>query len=199
MFWEPGFVPGLSRVPTITPPGWTGEFHALLALRDLGPAPLVSHGLRAAATGRNEYPDFAPIGAGLALRRAAWQAWLGQASALSDRRGGELTSSGDNDIVLCAMGANWEVGYFPTLSLTHLIPANRLEAAYLAQLNRGIQQSWMQVLILHNASPWPPLSPLGALLRKIKAWFTYQAWRHPAELIRWQGACGHFDGRVPRN
>lgn len=181
-----------------TPPSWTGEFHALLALRDLGPAPLISHGLRDAVTSRNEYPAFAPIGAGLALRRAAWEAWLGNASVLSDRRGGELTSSGDNDIVLGVMGANWEVGYFPTLSLTHLIPASRLEAAYLARLNRGIQQSWMEVLILHDASPWPPLSPLGALLRKVKAWFTYQAWHQPAEHIRWQGACGHFDGRVTR-
>lgn len=181
-----------------TPPGWTGEFHPLLALRDLGPSPLISSGLCNAATGRKEYPAFAPIGAGLALRRAAWEAWLGKTSGLSDRRGGALTSGGDNDIVLGVMGAEWEVGYFPTLSLTHLIPASRLEAAYLARLNRGIQQSWMQVLSLHDASPWPPLSPLGALLRKGKAWFTHKAWRQPAEHIRWQGACGHFDGRVAR-
>ncbi len=181
------------------PPAWTREFHALLALRDLGPAPLISNGFRPPGAARNEYPPFAPIGAGMALRRPAWESWLtaraGQAG-LSDRRGGELTSSGDNDIVLCVLRAGWKVGYFPTLSLTHLIPASRLDPGYLARLNRGIQKSWMQVLALHDANPWPPLSPAGAKLRKIKAWFTHKAWNSPAAQIRWCGACGHFEGRL---
>lgn len=186
-----------------TPPAWVAEFHGLLALRDLGDASLISTGLRPLGASRNEYPAFAPIGAGMAIRRAAWQAWLNSptATALSDRRGGELTSSGDNDIVLCAMRAGWEAGYFPTLSLTHLIPAGRLAPDYLARLNRGIQQSWMQVLALHDANPWPPLSPAGAVLRQLKAWFTHRAWSGPAAHIRWQGACGHFAGRadLPRH
>ena len=182
------------------PPDWTTEFHPLLALRNLGTAPLISRGLCPAGSARNEYPVFAPIGAGMALRRAAWSAWLDarrdHANLISDRRGSELTSGGDNDIVLCAMHAGWEVGYFPSLSLTHLIPAGRLEPDYLARLNRGIQKSWMQVLSLHNANPWPPLTPAGAALRKLKAWFTHQAWSSPSAHIRWQGVCGHFEGRI---
>lgn len=179
------------------PEDWQREFLPLLALRDLGPAELVSAGLRHPSSARNVYPDFAPMGAGMALRRAAWTAWLEEAGAgLSDRRGSELTSSGDNDIVLCAMRANWEVGYCPALSLTHLIPASRLDADYLARLNRGIQQSWMQVLARHDANPWPPLSASGAALRKLKAWFAHRPWSSPAARIRWQGASGHFDGRV---
>jgi hypothetical protein len=136
----------------------------------------------------------------MALRRPAWNAWLESlrdpAAVPSDRRGGELTSSGDNDIVLCALQAGWRAGYFPELSLTHLIPAGRLDAGYLARLNRGIQQSWMQVLTRHAANPWPALTPAGAALRKAKAWFTNRAWSSPAARVRWQGACGHFDGRV---
>lgn len=180
------------------PAEWTREFLPLLALRDLGDRPLVSHGLRPAGTGRNHYPEFAPIGAGMALRRAAWTAWLDAhaGGAPTDRRGGELTSSGDNDIVLCAMQAGWEAGYFPQLALTHLIPAGRLEPAYLARLNRGIQKSWLQVLRRHDACPWPPLTSPGASLRKARAWFTHRAWSSRAAQIRWQGACGHFDGRV---
>lgn len=180
----------------IAPPPWTEEFHPLLALRDLGPEPLLSTGLRDAATGRNEYPSFAPIGAGMALRRSSWTAWLQSAAATSDRRGDELTSGGDNDIVLCIMRAGWEVGYFPTLSLRHLIPASRLEEGYLARLNRGIQKSWMQVLTLHEANPWPSLSPAGARLRMLKAWFTHRPWSSPSAQVRWQGACGHFEGRT---
>lgn len=179
------------------PADWEREFLPLLALRDLGPTELVSTGLRPAGRERNEYPAFAPIGAGMALRRAAWGAWLEAGSAQSDRKGGELTSSGDNDIVLCAMKAGWEAGYFPELNLIHLIPASRLEAAYIARLNRGIQKSWMQVLARHGASPWGPLSATGAALRKARSWFSHRAWTSPAARIRWQGACGHFDGRVP--
>jgi len=180
------------------PPEWTREFFGLLALRDLGGADRISNGLRPGGSSRNAYPDFAPIGAGMALRRPAWQAWLdAPASGLSDRKGGALSSGGDNDIVLCALGAGWEVGYFPGLVLTHLIPPGRLEEAYLARLNRGIQKSWMQVLARHDASPWLPLTPSGAALRKAKAWFTHRAWSSPAGRIRWNGACGHFEGRVP--
>ena len=182
------------------PPDWTREFFPLLALRDPGEAPLVSRGLRPPGAGRNEYPAYAPIGAGMALRRAAWTAWLearrGDAAALSDRRGGELTSSGDNDIVLCALRVGWEVAYFPQLTLTHLIPASRLQPEYLARLNRGIQKSWMQVLLLHDACPWPALSPAGAALRKGKAWFAHHPWTSPAARIRYHGVCGHFEGRL---
>jgi glycosyltransferase involved in cell wall biosynthesis len=184
----------------VAPPDWTEEFHGLLALRDLGDNPLVSTGLRPAGSSHTIYPAFAPIGAGMAIRRAAWQAWLDSTTgtAISDRRGDELTSSGDNDLVLSVMRAGWEVGYFPSLKLTHLIPAARLEPDYLARLNRGIQKSWMQVLSLHEANPWPPLSAASARLRQLKAWFLHQPWRSSAARIRWQGACGHFEGRIKR-
>ena len=183
------------------PPVWTREFFPLLALRDLGEQEIVATDLRPQGALRNEYPASAPIGAGLALRRDCWMAWQENyrrvGVELSDRRGRELTSSGDNDIVLCALRAGWHTGYFPQLRLTHVIPNSRLSPDYLARLNRGIKKSWMQVLIRHDACPWPPLSPTGAGLRKIKAWFAQRAWSSPAARIRWQGACGHFDGLVP--
>jgi GT2 family glycosyltransferase len=181
------------------PPEWAREFFPLLALRDLGPVEMISAGLRPTDATYNQYPNFAPIGAGMALRREAWEAWLqadpARNAAISDRRGSELTSSGDNDIVLCAMRAGWEAGYFPALILTHLIPRGRLEPSYLARLNRGIQKSWMQVLTLHQANPWPPITRSSAILRKLKAWFVHRAWSSTTASIRWQGVCGHFDGR----
>ena len=179
------------------PEPWVREFDGLIACRDLGQAPLISHGLRNPTTGRNDYPMFAPMGAGMALRRAAAQSWLDEdgQSALPDRKGSELSSSGDNDIVLAAMAAGWEVAYFPTLRLTHLIPAFRTNCDYLARLNRGIQRSWMQVLAKHDANPWPPLAAWSVPLRCAKAWFTHRAWSSDAAYVRWQGACGHFEGR----
>lgn len=180
------------------PPAVALEFIDLLACRDLGNAPLLSSGLRDPATGRNEYPLCAPIGAGMALRKAAMQSWLADSrgAQLPDRRGGQLSSSGDNDIVLTLMESGWEVGYFPELQLSHLIPAGRTEPDYLARLNRGIAKSWMQVLRQHDANPWPPIAGWTVPLRQLKAWFTNRAWQSPAARIRWQGACGHFEGRV---
>jgi hypothetical protein len=135
----------------------------------------------------------------MAIRRAAARQWLNDASAASlpDRQGGELTSGGDNDIVFTLLKHGWEVGYFPELSLEHLIPASRLAPDYLARLNRGIQKSWMQVLTRHDANPWPPIAAWTVPLRQAKAWFTHRAWAGPAARIRWCGACGHFEGRVP--
>jgi hypothetical protein len=182
----------------IEPPTWAREFLPLLALRDHGGAPQISQGLRPVGAERNAYPaEAAPIGAGMVLRRAATQAWLDDAGAasLSDRRGTELTSGGDNDIVLTTMKYGWEVAYFPELSLTHLIPATRLAPEYLARLNYGISKSWMQLLTRHDASPWPPIAPATVPWRKLKAWFVYRPWSGPAAHIRWRGACGHFEGR----
>jgi hypothetical protein len=135
----------------------------------------------------------------MALRRGAAQAWLDHANpeTLTDRKGTELTSSGDNDIVIHVLRAGWDVAYFPELALIHLIPSERLAPGYLARLNRGIQKSWMQVLLRHGLSDWPPIPRWTVPLRKLKAWFTHRAWSGPAARIRWQGACGHFEGRLP--
>lgn len=179
------------------PEPWTQEFSPLLALRDLGPQPL-SAGLRSPGSTRDSYPDCAPIGAGMALRRAAAHAWLERAdpAALTDRRGRDLSSGGDNDIVICALRAGWIAGYFPDLAVTHLIPAVRLSPAYLARLNRGIQKSWLALLLHHGLSDWPTIPKWSVPLRQTKAWFTHRAWASAAARIRWQGACGHFEGRV---
>ncbi len=179
------------------PPAWMREFDGLIACRDLGPAARVSSGFRPPGSTRNVYPAFAPVGAGMGLRLAAVQPWLDDATAglVTDRRGGDLTSSGDNDIVLTLMAHGWEVGYFPELVLTHLIPASRTKADYLARLNRGIATSWMRVLTKHHANPWPTIPAWTIPLRQARAWYNYRAWAGPSEYIRWQGACGHFAGR----
>lgn len=193
-----GVIGGPSRPEFETEPApWKREFFPLLALRDLGSVPLFG-GLRTSGASRDAYPDCAPIGAGMALRREAAQAWLANsdAAALTDRRGNDLSSSGDNDIVVHALRAGWEAGYFPDLELLHLIPDSRLTPDYLGRLNRGIQKSWLRLLIHHGLSDWPPITRRTLRLRQAKAWFTFRAWESPAARIRWQGACGHFEGRA---
>lgn len=196
-----GIIGGRSLPVFESPPEpWMPEFFSLLALRDLGEKTLVSSGFRSPKASRNEYPVFAPIGAGMALRADVAALWLKALESdpnrgLLDRRGSALTSGGDNDIVMTAMEARWEVAYCPELSLQHLIPSSRLNCEYLARLNYSIQKSWMQVLHLHDANPWPRISKVSCELRRIKAWFRHRPWASPAARVRFAGDCGHFVGR----
>jgi GT2 family glycosyltransferase len=186
----------LPEFETPLPPD-LAEFLGLLACRDLGPDPQIAALRGDPLSGPIEYPACAPIGAGMALRRNSVQSWLDDqtAVALPDRKGSALTSGGDNDIVLRILRSGWSVGYFPTLSLTHLIPSGRTSPDYLARLNRGIASSWVQVLSRHGACVWPPVPGWSVPLRQLRAWFTHRAWASRAAYIRWQGACGHFEGR----
>jgi len=178
------------------PEPWVLEFASCLALRDLGDKERI--GDRVSDPG---YPLFAPVGAGMVLRRAvvedyALQLARGLRPTLSDRRGQQLTSGGDNALVLAALEAGWQVGYFPQLSLRHLIPAGRTTRDYLGRLNHGIARSWVQVLASHGICPWPAASPWLVWPRKLRAYWTYRAWRDAAAYVRWCGACGYFEGRA---
>lgn len=185
-----------------TPPPWAIEFLPLLALREGGNAPTIAEGLRESGSERNRYPEqAAPIGAGMALRKSTLAAWANDANSLhvSDRRGEELTSGGDNDIIFSVLSEGWQVGYFPQLHLIHLIPVQRLQPHYLARLNFGIQKSWVQVLRKYGACPWPTISRTSLPLRKIKAWLTCKAWKNEAARIRWSGISGRLTGLAQVN
>lgn len=183
---------------------WKQEFFPLLALRDFGDASRVAAGV---APGQrvSSYPEFAPVGAGLALRRNVAEAWIRvldtrqaglDGAGVTDRTGDRLDSGGDNDLILTALNDGWSVGYFPELRLQHIIPPGRLEQRYLGRLNRGIQRSWIKVLALHGIRPWPAIPRWTLPVRKLRAYLRQRAWSSPASRIRWEGACGHFEGRV---
>jgi glycosyltransferase involved in cell wall biosynthesis len=179
-----------------TPPEWTHEFHGLLALRDLGAEIKICHGGSGAP-----WPDFAPVGAGLVVRRAGAQAYAAAlkrdpARRALDRRGRSLGSGGDNDLVFTLLHSGGDIGYFPELQLTHLIPASRLDAGYLARLNEGIMHTWVVVLHLHGQCPWPAIAAWTLPPRAARAWWRFQPWRSPAHRVRWRGAVGQFKGQA---
>ncbi|MBD1394712.1 glycosyltransferase [Mucilaginibacter glaciei] len=180
------------------PPDWLKEFYGNLALRNLGDNVMISEWA-------NRYPQAAPIGAGMAMRREALDTYIkkittGQ-SNISDRTGTSLTSGGDNDLVLEMLRSGWQVGYFPQLTLQHIIPAKRMEVAYLARLIHNTNKSWVQLLQSHGINPWKKIPKWGVLPRKIKAWVTYKAWQNKSSYIKWQGVCGTFEGMaaLPEN
>jgi len=178
----------------VEPEPWMREFLPLLALRDHGEKEIVSGEVRS-ADGRRAYPDrAAPIGAGMVVRREAARAWLEEReTGLPDRKGAELSSAGDNDLVFQILRGGWEVGYFPGLKVTHLIPRERLTEKYLARANRGIQRSWVQVLRKHDACPWPSFAAWTLPLRKVKSWLSQKPWRGNPANIAWQGTAGKME------
>ncbi len=176
------------------PESWVSEFMCLLALRNFGCHDLISTDI----LHPNSFPVFSPIGAGMVARRAALTIWMAQAdySTITGRRGDELKSGDDSDMVLNARRSGWSVGYFPELKLTHLIPARRLSVEYLARLNYASAKSEVELLHKHGICPWPPALPWTVSLRKVRSYLRCRAWAGPAQYLRWQNACGRFDGRA---
>lgn len=180
------------------PEAWVKQFWGCLALRDLGDD-IQIYAYEKAANSVKQHPTFAPIGAGMALQRQAAKYYVN--SILNDdlrlgldRTGKSLQSGGDCDINLTLLDAGWAVGYFPQLQLTHLISINRLTKNYLARLNYSSSRSWVQVLDAHNIRPWKKIASWSVQLRKVKAFVSCQPWKSPANYVRWQGACGLFEG-----
>lgn len=173
------------------PPVWLPEFYENLAVRDLGDEIIISKW-------NFMYPVAAPIGAGMAVRRAALDQYvnklLTQENVITDRIGTSLSSGGDNDIILEIVKAGWLVGYFPALLLQHIIPKQRMQTQYLAQLVNNSNRSWIRLLENHGINPWPKIAPWTLPFRKVKAWFVHKAWLKPVNYIKWQGACGIFEG-----
>ena len=184
----------------VEPEHWVQQFWVCLALRDLGEE-VQLYSYSEATDDPKQYPAFAPIGAGMALRRTVAEHYLNcikedKERIALDRTGKSLRSGGDCDINITLLEAGWKVGYFPQLQLTHLMPASRLTRDYLAKINRASSRSWIQVLELHGIRPWQKVPRWTVLPRKVKAFLSYQPWQDPAAYIRWQGACGMFEGQA---
>jgi glycosyltransferase involved in cell wall biosynthesis len=182
------------------PPPWFEDVGIDLACRDLGERRLEAR-WDTISTRERIYPLCAPVGAGMALRRSAYLSYIQSlevdpAKKKLGRRGTDLSSGEDNDIIITVLKSGWKIAYLPDLRLEHLIPTSRLTEAYLKTYAQKTNRTWVQVLFYHGISPWGPIPAWSAPLRKMKAWFLMQAWAGPANNIRWRAACGLIDGRA---
>jgi glycosyltransferase involved in cell wall biosynthesis len=178
------------------PPVWLGRFHGLLALQNHGAERRVARGGPGAP-----WPDFAPVGAGLVVRRPAADRYVQAVSndpfrAGLDRQAGRLSSGGDCDLIFSVLHEGGDIAYDPALHVTHLIPQGRTRPDYLARLNEGIMRSWVQVLALHGQFPWPEIPRWTVPLRAARAWWRRRAWTSPVARIEWAGDCGQFAGQA---
>lgn len=78
-------------------------------------------------------------GAGLCLRRRAWQMLSDNEFAfiLYDRRGKELSSGGDAELCYALRLFGWRLWYDPGLKMDHFMTKERLNWAYLRRVSRG--------------------------------------------------------------
>lgn len=112
--------------------------------------------------------EAAPCGAGLVLRRAVAEAYAtgvrtNEKRQKLGRRGDMLTSGEDTDIVLTATDLGYGFGVFPSLKLTHIIPAGRVAEDYLVRLYKGVQYSLFIVKAMRGLH-LPPLPSRGQRL-----------------------------------
>ncbi len=114
-----------------------------------------------------------PSGAGLVIRTnvAREYARLAETDPLRkglDRRGADLTGSGDRDLAATSVRLGLGTGKFPTLKLDHLIPAGRVEAAYLIRLAEATAYGEVILYYLHGL-PWRP-APQSGSRKLLAAW-----------------------------
>ena len=176
----------------LVPEKWKKDFLKMLAVRDLGDDLLISD------TTLTVYPTFAPIGAGMGLKKEALKAYIddieNNENITTDRVGNSLASGGDNEINIFMLKQGYAVAYLSQLTLQHIIPSTRLSKYYLARLNSDSSESWVKLLHKHGLSPWRPIHPFTLRLRLIKAFIKHRPWRSEAHYIHYKGSCGILKG-----
>jgi glycosyltransferase involved in cell wall biosynthesis len=144
-----------------------------------------------------EYPGKAPIGTGMAITYNAFSAHLNAINGEKlkfGRKGTDLTSGEDNDIILTVIKHGFEIAYVPQLELQHIIPQYRYSIPYLKKMAYKSNISWMKVLAMHQINPYHKISKWTIIPRQLKAWFKLAAWKNEVNNIKWRGACGVFKG-----
>lgn len=183
----------------IAPSEWYEDGMAPLGCRDLGDISLQYNSKQYRS--KREYPSCAPIGAGMVLRKSALQGWIPTVGSnqISDRKGDELSSAGDCDIVLHTLEAGYSVAYWPQLTLLHIIPSFRITQKYLEKISRAAFRDFITVLDLHEIRVWEAIPKWTIPLRALKSWIKLRPWVSPNSSVQWHCAIGQFEGRARLN
>jgi len=166
------------------------------------PSHKVSEGLKTGRVRRRmmEFPECAPIGAGMVMRREAAMEYVEdlkrRSRVVTDRKGKSLSSGGDNDICLTVLENGWQVGYFPELELTHLISRERMTVDYQCRMARDAMRSFIVMLDQHEIRPWPAMASWTLPLKVIRSWWRTKPWKGVREQLSFENALGQFLGRA---
>lgn len=191
---------GGSIVPEFAapPPRWTRPHLGKLALRDLGPDKFI---VTSSPPVLDDYPWFAPYGAGLCMPLSAARAYLEwarrEASPIPDRTGSSLGGCGDTELIFVgAIRRGLDVAYSSRLSLVHIIPPGRLRFRYLARLAYQGGRSWGEFLVKQKVrAPSPACKMHAKTLRALLV----LAWRGRAGWISFLRSAGEAQGQIRRH
>ncbi|MEB3269075.1 MAG: hormogonium polysaccharide biosynthesis glycosyltransferase HpsE [Leptolyngbya sp.] len=116
----------------------------LLAIIDRGPHPFAYQGRHSVL----------PAGAGMVVRRQAWDACVPTHPHLRGVNGTSLAQKGEDVETLSYIrDGGWQVWHNPAMAIAHHLPAHRLQRPYLANLGRAIGLSrWPLRRLRHR--PW---------------------------------------------
>lgn len=119
------------------PPQWSKRYWGMLVSREFQ---------EDASSNLLSFEGPIPCGAGLCVRREVAEFYhklhfSGKRKLILDRSKDSLMSAGDNDLALCSLDVGLRYGLFECLKVNHLIPAYRVEKAYLKRLAYGIYYS----------------------------------------------------------
>ncbi len=109
------------------PPPYLEEVSLFLALVDRGPRPRLY----------TPAQRMLPPGAGLVVRREAWQAHVPPVQVLRGRVFGSMVAGEDLEALAHIQQGGWEIWYNPAMVIQHKIPSERLTPEYLFSLVGG--------------------------------------------------------------
>jgi glycosyltransferase involved in cell wall biosynthesis len=116
----------------------------LLAIINRGPHPFPYQGRHSVL----------PAGAGMVVRRQAWDTCVPRQPRLSGVNGNSLANKGEDVETLSYIrDGGWQVWHNPAMAIAHHLPAHRLQRDYLVDLGRAIGLSrWPLRRLRHR--PW---------------------------------------------
>ncbi len=141
-----------------------------------------------------------PIGAGMAIRRTLA---LHYAKSISndpialgfDRTGTGLSGGGDLDMGISVMEQGYAIGTSRDLRFVHVVPAFRLELAYMVRLLYMSQYSTVQLMICRGWVKPVPAAPPPSFWKRFKKRLSISLRRPPPEDLCWQAySRGSRDG-----
>jgi glycosyltransferase involved in cell wall biosynthesis len=182
------------------PPDWFAHISVNLGLSDQGLETKYFSWIGLDRLQRN-IPWGSPCGAGIVLKRKAYRLYIDAISGDSirqrfGRRGRNLASGEDNDIVFTVMSHGYRAAYVPQLVIRHLIPSRRVSPGYLASLGYAATRTFYVALYIHGIADLPPAPRWTIPVHKSIAFWRRRAWRSWPNFIGWRQVCGQLDGQA---
>jgi len=174
----------------IPPPPWARKHLGLLAIREC---------VRATWTNEPYGSQSTPVGAGMCIRKQVAEAYA--AATANDplrialgRAGSSMMACEDTEMAHASFEFGLGVGVFPQLSLTHLIPAERLQPGYLRRVAEGRQASIVVMRALRGDATPHPLSDHPA--KRVYSWLRLAFVPAMERRLVWAEVCGHRKGEA---